>query len=593
MDALIATEKNTEHGRSSRGGVARKGFISAILLATVVAHSLMSSSRLLGFNGGPSHYGRKHSIELEETEDAALSSSAYLRSTAAITGTAQKDDPLKFQRSERFGKSRLPHWMVAVECSAYSLDCFTRVQRESRYLPYPFPFSNDVMDDKHSDWNMTTLDNIPDEWLQNLESRPITNYSDSTTAIPTIQDRHNLYPPVVSEVDYRSCLDFAGISDTDNNLTRTTIQQLDEILSSDRFNPEPNTNMIAFTISDYSYAQDMLHDMFQMMDHVVGFSHRHFFMVAIDVSTVKMACQFGYPVIFWKESDTESLKDAVANTKLVLSLELVSRGVDFFFTEMDVWWIKSPMKSLIDFQQSDNRPQQNHLLFSGHQNNPFAPNIGVYAAKANNYSIEYFQTCLEVLKHRPETHDQWAMAEVHRLFEHTLRNQTYQLGGDWGPQGPPPTPRVQLPFEGKYWSPHEIVADERPMPTGETMAIHTLCDTPLLNPHGKKMIAKELGAYYGFQTNARPYIINEESISKRPPASDVAGYYTRSSTSHRRYLVLDGPIRTNFYSMVIQDQYHDRVQFQWIISLLFAIAKLTDRILILPQVFNADMDAGT
>lgn len=89
--------------------------------------------------------------------------------------------------------------------------------------------------------------------------------------------------------------------------------------------------MIAFTISDYSYAQDMLHDMFQMMDYVVGFSHRHYFvMVAIDVNPVKMACQFGDPVIFWKESDTESLKDAVANTKLVLSMELVSRGVDVF-----------------------------------------------------------------------------------------------------------------------------------------------------------------------------------------------------------------------------------------------------------------------
>ena len=372
------------------------------------------------------------------------------------------------------------------------------------------------------------------------------------------------------------------------------MQQLDEILSSGRLAPEPRTNMVAFTISDYSYAQDMLHDVFQMMDHVVGFSPKHFVLIAIDVSTVEMACRYGYPVVFWKESDKESLKDAVANTKLILSMEFVSRGLDFFFTEMDVWWIKSPRKSLIQFQQSNSGPRRNHLLFSGHQNNPTAPNIGVYAAKSNGFSKEYFQVCLDVLKLRPETHDQWAMAEVHRLFEHTLRNQTYKLGGDWGPKGPPPTPDVQLAFEAQYWSPHEIVADERPMPTGETMAIHTLCDTPLLNPHGKKMIAKELGAYYGFQTSAGPYRVQEVATEKTEEGViDESGYYNRNSKGHRRYLVLDGPIRSNFYSMVIQDQYHDRGLFQWIIALVFAIAKLTDRILILPQVFNADMDAGT
>ncbi|KAL3908914.1 MAG: hypothetical protein SGILL_008299 [Bacillariaceae sp.] len=349
--------------------------------------------------------------------------------------------------------------------------------------------------------------------------------------------------------------------------------------------------MIAFTISDYSYAQDMIHDMFQMMEHVVGFSQQHFVLVAIDVQTVELACKFGYPVIFWKESNTESLKEAVANTKLVLSMEFVKRGIDFFFTEMDVWWIKTPRKSLVDFQQ-----RRENLLFSGHQNNPTAPNIGVYAVKANDYSREYFQTCLDVLKQRPETHDQWAMAEVYRLFEHTLHNQTYVFGGDWGPKGPPTTPKVRLPFQAQYWSPHEVVADERPMPTGETMAIHTLCDAPLLNPHGKKMIAKELGAYYGFQTSALPYKPGTRDSNGIAMVSDMAGYYSRSSTgsrNRRRYLVLDGPIRSNFYSMVTMDQYHNRNLFQWVMALAFAIARLTDRILILPQVFNADMDAGT
>ena len=58
------------------------------------------------------------------------------------------------------------------------------------------------------------------------------------------------------------------------------------------------------------------------------------------------------------------------------------------------------------------------------------------------------------------------------------------------PPMPLPTmPKVNHPFLFAYWSPHEVIADERPVPTDKTLAIHPLSGAPLLNPFGKKMVS--------------------------------------------------------------------------------------------------------
>jgi hypothetical protein len=388
-----------------------------------------------------------------------------------------------------------------------------------------------------------------------------------------------LYPPMVPEDEYQTCLDLAV------NQNKSAIEQLDVMLSgeSPQIVREPVTNMVAFTISDYGYVQDMLHDVFQMMDDVAGFSRKHFFLVAIDQRSAELACKYGYSVVLWK-ADQDNLRDAVANTKVILSHDLVKRGIDFFFTEMDVWWIRSPKPNLVDFQNMHkvDDGNQKHIYFSGHQNNYNAPNIGVYAVKADRYSEEYFRVCLDVLKEKPETHDQWVLAEVHRLFQHTYDGGTYKFGGSFEPDGPPETPKIKNPFKAMYFSPHEVVADERPMPTHQTLAIHTLNGMPLQAPHGKKMIAKELGVYYGFHTEPRA-TANANALA--------AGYYDRSG-ENRRYLWLDTDIRSNFYSMSLQGRYHDHHLFEWTMAILIAIARKTNRILVLPQMFDADMDAG-
>ena len=304
---------------------------------------------------------------------------------------------------------QLPHWRLAIECSAYHLDCFTTAVRDQLYGPYPFPFpyprDTDGSGDEESRSDneeegrrvATLLERIPEQWLDTFQPKPPTkdnnnnnsssnsNRNTTNLKLTTLIDEQNhayLYPPVVSEEEFRVCWERTV---TDNY---STMVQVDALL---RMQPEegatkdtvgtwlerePDTQMLAFTIADYSYLQDMLHDLYQMMDEVVGFGPQNVLLVALDQKSVELACRYGYPVVWWNNKNNpttstdgeeddentetnqdkatnkkETLRDAVANTKIVLSHELVKRGIDFFFTEMDVWWIQSPKPQLIQFQQ--------------------------------------------------------------------------------------------------------------------------------------------------------------------------------------------------------------------------------------------------
>jgi len=635
-----------------------------LLLTSIVAHGILYSSRFI----------IQPSLERDATERVSNTrqekSEATTKTAPAPVTAPEKDDvensrqqqqqqqqlvvrePKQLrertqdvkEQEEKEKEEQLPHWRLTTDCSSYGLDCFTTARRENKYLPYPFSSqlrtetelklrstsneSNNAInainanaDADADEWSVETINQLPKDWIQRLRK---TKNKRQKSKIAPIEERNYLYPPTVPEDEYRTCLDLAI------HRNKTSLEQLDVLLfgegdgkSEDNDNdndnvspvivPEPDTNMVAFTISDYSYVKDMLHEVFQMMDETVGFSQKHFFLVALDRRSVKLACRHGYPVVLWKD-DRGSLKNAVANTKIVLSHELVKRGIDFLFTEMDVWWIASPKPHLVDFQNrhinnddnsNDNNDKQiPRIYFSPHQNNPTAPNIGVYAVKADKYSEEYFRVCLDILKEKPQTHDQWVLAEVYRLFEAVSQNRTYQLGGSFKPDGPPKAPWIENPFPAMFFSPHEVVADERPMPTQQTLAIHTLNNAPLQMPHGKKMVAKELGVFYGFHTNPATTSNtgngndnndddNNDNGNDDDNTSTAAGYYDRKGKNYRRYMWLDTETRSNFYSITQPNRYHDHQAMEWTMAILIAIARKTDRILVLPQIFDADMDAGS
>eukprot|EP00957_Ditylum_brightwellii_P019355 1459967-Ditylum_brightwellii.AAC.1 len=119
------------------------------------------------------------------------------------------------------------------------------------------------------EWSIKTFNRISEKWIKQLVQEK--------SRVP-VKKRNYIYPPKVPTDQIDACF----------NLTirqsKTTFKQLDVLLSKDSpiVITKLNTNMITFTISDYSYLRDMLHKIFQMMDKTIGFSNKHFLLVAID-----------------------------------------------------------------------------------------------------------------------------------------------------------------------------------------------------------------------------------------------------------------------------------------------------------------------
>ena len=216
---------------------------------------------------------------------------------------------------------RVPDWHLAVDCSVWDSSCPSTKIMEGRYEAYPFPLSRHIK-------NLTAFDHkiisgVPDEWMHAL------NIDNSLENPPPRTISYSDVPRKVSTSEKEKCIKDSYKLDWK--------VQIDRLLRSLR--REPTTNMIAYTISDYNYAFDMMHDVFAMNSDIVGFKDA-FFMVALDKETLEMACDYSYPVVAWpsaKPDDLTELKHAVAFTKFEVSLYLIEKNIDFFFYEMDVW----------------------------------------------------------------------------------------------------------------------------------------------------------------------------------------------------------------------------------------------------------------
>ena len=213
-----------------------------------------------------------------------------------------------------------PDWRYACDCSVWDNMCRATTLLQNRYKKYPFPISKS----RHNTYNLDDFDhkpmsNVPKEWLDALNV-------DNSIDKPPSRPISYIYPPQVDKTRVLQCI---------NDLTNddfTWKMQIDKLLDSKRVIKEHTTHMVAFTISDYNYAYDMMHDVFEMTSNIVGF-HNSFFLVAIDYQTLEMACTYGYPVVAWdsaKPKGTTDLGHDVANTKLEVSLYLASKSINFF-----------------------------------------------------------------------------------------------------------------------------------------------------------------------------------------------------------------------------------------------------------------------
>ena len=418
------------------------------------------------------------------------------------------DWPSSTNRRHEIGK--IPDWHLAIECSVWDSMCPSTKIMENRYDSYPFPLSRHIKN--LSSFNHQPISSIPDEWLPALN---VDNTLDKPPPRPIV---YSEYPLKVSISEREKCMKEAYALDWR--------VQIDNLLQG-KIKKEKSTDMIAYTISDYNYAFDMMHDIFAMNSDIVGFDGS-FFMVALDKETLEIACTFGYPVISWhaRPDDSPTLKQDVAFTKFKVSLYLIQNNISFFFYEMDVWFFKSPINLIAAYHNE--KGAKNDILASSHVKDPLGVNIGVFSVTANERTEEYFELCDLMGKLSPNTHDQWIMGQLLLVAWIMKKNgkANYKFDREWKPPPPPEhnPPNMTKPVDWGLYNPMEIMSSAHPYPTKNTIAIHTLTKSPLKKPFGKKMLAKELGAWNG-----------------------AGGYYSAKGES-RRYLMMEGHDSPNSYN---------------------------------------------
>lgn len=131
---------------------------------------------------------------------------------------------------------------------------------QGTYTQCPFQFPSKFEDDY--DWKNLTA--VPELWMKSLNATAPKEPINETFMTADI------LPHMVSKEDYEACV---------QRMTSTTYdEQLDHVLK--QVKRHPQLDMVAFTMADFNYVNDMLHDVFQMNDNVVGFRDA-FFMVVL------------------------------------------------------------------------------------------------------------------------------------------------------------------------------------------------------------------------------------------------------------------------------------------------------------------------
>eukprot|EP00633_Aureoumbra_lagunensis_P005020 CAMPEP_0197307678 /NCGR_PEP_ID=MMETSP0891-20130614/5594_1 /TAXON_ID=44058 ORGANISM="Aureoumbra lagunensis, Strain CCMP1510" /NCGR_SAMPLE_ID=MMETSP0891 /ASSEMBLY_ACC=CAM_ASM_000534 /LENGTH=472 /DNA_ID=CAMNT_0042791305 /DNA_START=625 /DNA_END=2043 /DNA_ORIENTATION=- len=292
-------------------------------------------------------------------------------------------------------------------------------------------------------------------------------------------------------------------------------------------------------MTNAAYAQEMLDDVISMALDIARFDF--VLVLSLDLETFRACVAKGYHCTFVGNKDT-SLRGQVEGSKFRVSKWFVDNGIDFVFFEMDVWFIKS-VRSL--------KPKLD-MLVATHQNNPRAINIGYFAIRANNATRNFFQDCVAEAKMKPHFSDQ-------KIFEAVSNWHRICRTGEKEPSVWKYKPNTTCPKHSVYIDfipPHTGVCSTHPIPTTETLFVHTLGNTPLQSPNGKRMHAKELGIWRG-----------------------TRAYYAKSN----KYLALDGFVN-NGITLCQEEGYHQRFWLWTQLAVLITFAKASHRILILPKI---------
>ena len=458
---------NKHNSNSLRGHNLRRMLFIAIF-AIVAANTWQTMN--LQIHDQPFVVDDDDSDDDNGSKDFHLPSRSYIHEPSKndnVEDRSRRVDSLSSDVNVEMHMEMLDDWRVVTDCNMYDFACPVH----KKFRPYPFHNLRELQSHTHKH-KLVMLDEDQDDI--NITSSLTLTLTLTLKGSEESKGYQNLKePPMVSNEEKTRCLNVAHNQTLKEQIERVR-KQLNPIeiklgMKSGIDIDREVENFVAFTITDENYANEMLHEVHQMNRKVVRFGDAHFF-VGMDLFSVDLACSFGYPVVYFHQSDNENenenenedqakekekdnehehgqqdqanednFKTLVQSSKLIISQMLVDMNQSFVFYEMDIWFLKSPIHMLQQEMNGD-------MLASSHQNNPFNMNIGFFAVRATNASMEYFKNCVDTLRRAPDAHDQVIMNKVSDASAYRGLRREKEIELDGG--GTVPAPNVTHLFIG-------------------------------------------------------------------------------------------------------------------------------------------------
>mmetsp|Transcript_34201 Transcript_34201/g.109827 ORF Transcript_34201/g.109827 Transcript_34201/m.109827 type:complete len:890 (+) Transcript_34201:619-3288(+) len=507
---------------------------------------------------------------LEKTIDGLKREVALMRKLSQFD-ILKKPSVFENDNDER-RKKPLESWRVLTECDAYDLRCPLRL----RFDAYPLKEPAGVL--PYSSWATKK---------QGTDLAAAMRSADRRSRRARWWRRVTASDAAATTEATRRGFDVAALRST------TT---LDESLEK----ATASLTLVTWTMTDERYAAEMLDDVVAMA--ATYLPQAPMVVVCLDRPTARACVASGYrcavvPLAKAKEEENprkekdlvkeeytfpqkkkeDPLRSLVQNAKFEASRWFVDHGVSFIFFEMDVWFVQAAtaLPTARELLRGESPPTD--IAVAAHQNNPTATNIGVYAVEANVRTRLFFKNLVDEAAHVPDKHDQLVFHNVLSWHRLARAGKEPPKRDNW--KDMPSVPLPETPVTFAFIPPHVGVCSITPVPTEDTVFVHTLGTSPLQEAHGKRLHAKELGVWF---TNRRRRDVEFAEKTKSSEQHHEEKQHQRKKRK-RKYLAYDGhPL--NALSICEKEGYHSANYVKARLTFLVGLARATNRILILPKI---------
>ena len=286
--------------------------------------------------------------------------------------------------------------------------------------------------------------------------------------------------------------------------------------------------------------------------------------IALDVDTATYVCKMGYDAVYWNLEERSYSR--VADSKFQVAAEWAHRGIDQLFVELDVFCRQTPVPLLMNAAAAGNID----LATIGHGDLQQKINIGLFYVRASPATASFFTTVSDILLPSKENNTfihgsrgVWQFFDqdvFHDCLQFAERQPAYYMPNDVNRTHNVIEVCNQFNLSTTMISNLHISSYQPPTVHDSTYCIHPLANKPFSSFESKLTTAK----FLGFD----PTSVSDDDRLLKTVSGDVV--YSESWGA-------------GFFANEFHLKHDKRLNFQYNIAFLIALARSSGRILVLPR----------